>query len=112
MAIPLKIRGICSSKYETNKCMALLLYLLGQTLNEELAYTCIYRELPFVDNLAAHMLIETDIICQEGIIFSLREMTAYVSSYAITLEIDAKQRGPFICGKLLEQHNVIVSTHS
>ncbi len=70
--------------------MVCLLYLLGQTPNGELEYTYIHRDLHLVDGLTANMLIRTDIIGLEGIIINLREKTAYISSYAITLEIDTK----------------------
>ncbi len=92
--------------------MALSLYFLRQTPNGELEYACIRRELHLVDGLAANMLIKTNIISPEGIIINLREKTAYVLSCAITLEIDAKLRGFFICRKLLAQYNFIVRPYS
>ena len=58
------------------------------------------------------MLIGTNIIGPEGIIINLREKKAYVSSYAIILEIDTKQQGSFIRRKLSAQHNLIVTPHS
>lgn len=112
MATLFKIRGISSSKYETNEYVKLFLYLLGQTPNRELAYACINKELHFVGGFAANILIETDIIGPKSIIINLREKTVYVSSCAITLDINAKQQGSLICRKLLRQCNIIVSTHS
>ncbi len=112
IATPFKVREIGSSKYETDEYIALSLYLLGQTPNGELAYACIWRELHLVDSFAANMLVVIHIIGLESIIINLWEKTIYVSSCAIILKIDTKQRGLFIRRKLLTQYNLIISPHS
>ncbi len=101
MATLLKVKKIGSSKYESNEYVALPLYLLRRTPNGEPEYACICRELYFVDDFTANMLIRIDIIGPEDIIINPREQTTYISSCAIILEIDEKQQEFFIRWKFL-----------
>ncbi len=71
MATPFKVRGFGSSKHETDEYIEPSLYLLRWTPNKELVYVNIQRELPFVERVAANILIRSDIIGPEGIIISM-----------------------------------------
>ncbi len=60
MASPLKVRGVGSTKHETDEYVSVTIYFPGQKERKE-ALAFITRELHLVDDLRAKMLLGNDI---------------------------------------------------
>lgn len=74
MATPLKVRGIGSPRYESDKFVFISLHFPDINLTNRLAYAHIYRELYIVEGLKANMLIGNNILPMERVIINLAKI--------------------------------------
>ena len=75
IALPLPVRGIRISKYETSEYITVPIYLPGVQdtgpNSGSKALACIRRELYLVDNLRTNMLVGNDILGPEEIVINI-----------------------------------------
>ena len=90
MAIPLKVRGIGTSKHKTDKYVLELLYFPAISNKGQHMVACICHELHIVDNLRANILIKNDIIGVKGMIIDIAKEKAYILDCKATIPITAK----------------------
>lgn len=109
MAIPLKVRGIGSAKYNFDEFISVLLYFLGRNKSKQLVYVRVDRELYLVDGLKANMLIGNNIIGPERISIDIAEKIALVASCRVCIPINARQRLQPLMKKVLNAEIMILS---
>lgn len=120
MATSLKVRGIGTSKHETDKYVLELLYFPAIGNKGQRMIVCIYCELHIVDNLRANIFIENNIIGVKGMMINIAKEKAYISDCKAIVPITAKHCGQFvkkvlyltICVMIPLQLQIFVSTNS
>ena len=96
MAFPLSVRGLGTSRHQTDEYVLMPFYCPGVDENGQKALACIRRELHIVDDLRAKMLIGNDIVGAEQIIIDVAGNKASIGSCKMEVPIEARQRGQFI----------------
>lgn len=79
MAIPLKVRGIGTSKHKTDEYVFEASYFFAISNKGQKVVTYICHKLYLVNNLKTNILIKNDIIDTEGITINIVKKKAYVS---------------------------------
>lgn len=97
MSTPLKVRGIRSSRHESNEFALTALFFMRKDTAKRVVFARIDRKLHLVDELKANMLIGNDIIGPEEISIDIAGQTAFIFSCGVRISIDAKQRGQVVC---------------
>lgn len=96
MTTMLKVRGIGTSKHETDKYVLEALYFPAISNKGQHVVACICRELHFVDNLRANILIKNVIIGAKSITIDIAKEKAYILGCKATIPITARQYGQLI----------------
>lgn len=78
IVILLKVRGIGTSKHETDKYVLEALYFPAISDKGQQVIACIRRKLHFVDNLRANILIGNDVIGPKKITINMAKEKAYI----------------------------------
>ena len=112
MSIPLKVRGISASKYESGEFAALSLYFPGRKDTDQQVYALLTCEIYWVEGLRANLLIGNNIISPEGFIIDVKKRSVLIGSCGVTIPIDAKQKGPFLTRRLLSSQETVLLPHS
>lgn len=96
MALPLKVRGIGTSKHETDEYVTEPLYFPATNTAGDNIIACVRRELHIVEDLRINILIDNDIIESEDITLDVVKGSAYISDCQATIVISSRQRGQCI----------------
>ncbi len=95
MAFPVSVRGLGTSRHQTDEYVLVPFYCPGVDENGQKALACIRRELHIVDDLRAKMLIGNDIVGAERFVIDVANSKASIGSCNIEVPIEARQRGQF-----------------
>jgi len=87
MILLLRIKGINSAIYKINKYIIIFIYVPGVKDNSIKVLYYIRREIHFIGDLKAKILISNDIIGLEKIVIDINNNKVYVRSYEITVLI-------------------------
>lgn len=101
MALPLKVCSIESSQHELVVFVLIPIYFLRFNLNPEKMYTRIDQEHQLVEAFKANILVRNDIIGPEEISIDISNISALITSCAVTILINARYRGHLIQPKVL-----------
>lgn len=112
ISIPLKVRGIRASKYESAQFAELFLFLLRENDEKQKVYTSIKCELYLVKGLKANILIGNNILALENFVLNIGLGHTVVGSCKIKITIRARQRGQFLRSKLLVEKDGVVPLRS
>lgn len=112
MSTLLKVRGIGSSKNESDEFALTALFFIGKDTARRVVFTYTDCKLHLVDGLKANMLIGNDIIGPEEISIDIAGQTAFISSCGVRISIDAKQRGQVVRRKVLSASPVVLPPQS
>ena len=110
MSSPLRVRGVGTSKHETNEFAIVPVFLPGKKDGKQVL-ACIRREVHIVDDLRVKMLIGNDVIGPEGIVVDIANETARIGSCNTDIKINACQRGHYVKRTILAQ-STTVPAHS
>lgn len=80
MATQLKVRGIRSSRHESDEFVSMSLYFPGINSTNHPAYTHIHKKLHIVERLKANLLVGNNILAMERVIIDLATKSAMISS--------------------------------
>ena len=112
MSIPLKIRGIGTSKHESAQFAEVALFLPGESNKGQRVYASIRCELHLVEGLRANILIGNNILAPESFVLNVGLGHALVGSCGVKIAIRAKQRGQFLKKRLLAEKNRVIPPRS
>ena len=96
MPVPLKVRGIGTSRHESNEFALTALYIPGLDREGSEVYACIKCKLHLVEDLKANMLIGNNIFCTEGFTINLASAFAHILSCGVTIVINARNHLQFL----------------
>ena len=108
MATPLKVRGIGSSRHESDEFVSMSLYFPGIDSINRLVYAHIHRELHIVERLKANLLVGNNILAMERVIINLANKSAMISSCQVTLSVAARPRGHPVRRKVLIDRSLTI----
>lgn len=109
MSIPLKVRGISASKYESSEFPALSLYFSGKNGVGNFVYATIQSEIHLVEDLRANLLIGNNMMSPKAMVIDFGKNTALIGACAVTIDVNAKKQGQFLARKLLTSQDSIIS---
>ena len=112
MPVPLKVKGIGTSRYESNKFAFTTLYILGLDQEGSEVYAYIKCKLYLVEDLKANMLIGNNIFCTEGFTINLASAFAHILSCEVTIVINARNHLQFLRGNVLTDATTFTSPKS
>lgn len=101
MIVPLKIRGIDTSKYKLNEFILIALYI--PSLNQEGLefYTWIKYKLCLVYKFKANIVISKDVFYIEGFSINFTHTFAHILKYRMSIEITIRSYSQFIKRNIL-----------
>ena len=89
----LSVRGIRSTKYQTDEYIITPLYFSSTQDGNNKVLTYIRKEIHLVNNLRAKILIGNDIIAPEGFVINITNKKANIKSYNIDIIVNVYSRG-------------------
>ena len=104
MPVPLKVRGIGTSRHESIKFVLTALYIPGLDREGSEVYACIKCKLHLVEDLKANMLIGNNIFCTEGFTINFASASTHILSCGVTIIINARNHSQFL------RRNVLADT--
>lgn len=90
MSIPLKVRGIKASKYESAQFAKLSFFLPGENNKGQNVYASIRCKLYLVNSLRDNILIGNNILTSESFVLNVKLAHALVGSCGVKIVIKAK----------------------
>lgn len=112
MPVPLKVRGIGTSKHESGHFALTTLYIPGTNEKGREVYASITCELHLVDGVKANMLVRNDVLCNEGFAINLYNSSALIHSCGIKIDINVRQHSEFLRHRALASVSTIIPPHS
>ena len=114
IAVPTRVRGIRNNVYETSEYIIYKIYFLEGKDNEGRLVTIrtALRELYFIDNLAADILIGNNVLISEGIDLLFFKQAVYIDSCGVDVLIKVRSRGPIIRRVICVKKPIIVPARS
>ena len=108
MATPLNVRGIGTSRHQTDEYITHPLYFPAQDEAGQSIIACIRREMHIVNCLRVHLLMGNDIIGAEGMILDIAGGKAHLPGCGATIKVTARNRGQFIKKILYSDSHVTI----
>lgn len=108
MSIPLKIKGISTSKHELREFALTILYFSGLNQWSKEVYTCIRYKVYLVDGLKTNMHINNNMLDMESFFINPGTSLAYIRSCSIDIHISAKHLPYFFIYKVLANTTTII----
>ena len=113
MASPITVRGLGSSRHQTDEYVILSIYLPGKTKDgQEVTAKTAPREIHLVDELKAKMLVGMDIMKPEGIDILSSRSVASISSCKVHVPIELKPKGRAVRQPVHARQSVVVPPHT
>ncbi len=91
MPVPLKVRGIGTSKHESGQFALTMLHIPGTDDKGREVYASLTCKLHLVDGLKANMLVGNDVLCTEGFAVNLYNSSALIHSCDVRIDINTRQ---------------------
>ena len=96
MPVPLKVRGIGTSKHKSKEFALIALYIPGLDQEGSEVYACIKCELHLVESLKANIIIGNNILCTEGFTINLASAFTHIPSCGVTIVINTRNHSQFL----------------
>lgn len=112
MPVPLKVKGIGTSKHKLDHFALTILYILGINKKSHKIYVSITYKLHLVDRLKANMLVKNDMLCTESFAITFYNSSTLIHSYSIKIDINTKQHSKFLKHRTLTNTSTIIPPHS
>lgn len=90
ISIPLKIRGIGTSKHESGEFAAFFLYFPERNNAGQQIYVFLTYEIHLVKGLRANLLIRNNIMSLKGFVIDIKKKSIFIESYKVTVPIDVR----------------------
>lgn len=90
MSTLLKVRGIRASKHKSGDFAALSLFFPKKNEVGQLVYVSLTCEIHLVKDLRANLLIDNNIMSPESFVIDVKEKSALIESYDMTIPIDIR----------------------
>lgn len=112
MPIPLKVKGISTSQYESKEFALIAIYISGLDQNCSEVYTCIKCKLYLVEKLKANMLNGNNVFCIEGFLINFTNASAHIPSCGVDISINVRDRSEFLKQKILAHTTIFIPPKS
>lgn len=112
IATLLKVRGIGSSKYKSDKFISMSLYFPSIDSTNHPAYAHIQQVLHIVKESKANLLVGNDILAMKKVIIDLANKSVMISSYQVTISITAKLKDHLVQRKVLVDSSLTIFPES
>ena len=112
MPVPLKVRGISASRYESEEFALTTLYMPGLDQKGLEVYACINCKLHLVEGLKANMLIGNNVFCTKGFIINFASASAHILSCGVTIVINARNHSQFLRRNILANSTIFIPPKS
>lgn len=112
MSIPLKVRGIETSKHKSTQFAEVFLFLLGESDEGQKVYTSIKCKLHLVEGLRANILIGNNILAPESFVLNVALGYTLVGSCRVKITIRARQKSQFLKKRLLAKKDGVIPLRS
>ena len=101
MSVPLKIRGIGASKYESEDFAFTTIYFPSIDKKALEVYASISCKMHLVDGLKANMLVGNDVLFTEGFAINFSTSSVLIHSCGVKIDINARQYSEFLSWRAL-----------
>ena len=95
MTSPFRIKDLKSTMHDMNEYILILIYIFIVKKNDIKIFYRIYKEIHFVDNLKAYILLNNNIINFEKIVLNVAQNKIYIDNYEIIIIITSRQRDSY-----------------
>ena len=112
MAILLKVRGIGSSRHESDEFVSMFSYFPNIDSINRPAYAHIHKELHIVERVKMNLLVGNNILTTERVIIVFAKKSAMISSCQMTISVAARPRSHPVQKKVLVDRSLTISPES
>lgn len=108
MSIPLKIRGIGTSKHKSAQFVEVSLFLPGESNKGQKVYISVRCKLHLVEGLRANILIGNNILALKSFVLNIGLGHVLIESCRVKITIKARQKSQFLKKRLLAEKDKVI----
>lgn len=109
IAVPLKVRGIGSSKHKLEEFVLITIYIPGLDQESTEIYAFINFKLHPIDGWKANILVDNDVLYTKSFAINFFNASIYIHNCGIKIGINTKHQSEFLKRKILINDSTFVS---